>query len=85
MGGKIHERAREMIYPETNIQITNNKIVEIENCKKIIEYNDIHICLRTYLYELHIWGENLSADDYGGGGIRVSGTIKSIEFEALRL
>ena len=30
MGGKIHERAREMMYPETNIQITNNKIVEIE-------------------------------------------------------
>lgn len=85
MNGKIPDKAKEIIYPDTNIQITNNKILEMENCRKIIEYNDIHICVRTYLFEIHIWGENLSADDYGGGGITVKGQIKSVEFERLRI
>lgn len=76
---------KEMIYPETNIHIVNNKTVEIENCRKIIEYNDIHICLRTYLHELHIWGENLSADDYGGNVIRVKGNVKSLELDVLKV
>lgn len=76
---------KEFIYPDMNIQITNNKILEIENCTRIIEYNDIHICVRTHMFEVHIWGENLSADDYGGGGITVKGIIKSVELEYLRL
>ncbi len=81
----MKENFKEFIYPDTNIQLTNNKLLEIENCKRIIEYNDIHICVRTHVFEINIWGENLSADDYGGGGITVKGTIKSFEIDYLRL
>lgn len=85
MNGKIHEKIRNAVYPDTNIQIINDSVLEIEDCRKIIEYNDIHICVRTNMFEIHIWGEGLSADDYGGGGITVKGKIKSVEFERLRI
>ena len=81
----MNEKAKEFIYPDTTVQITGTRLLEIEHCRRIIEYNDIHICVRTYVSELHIGGENLSADDYGNGGITVKGQIKSVEFERLRI
>jgi hypothetical protein len=80
----MNKKIKEIIYPDTNVRIENDKIIEIENCKKIIEYNDIHMCVRTYTLEIHVWGENLSADDYGGNEITVKGRVKSVEFEPLR-
>lgn len=80
----MNKKIKEIVYPDTNIRIENDKILEIENCKKIIEYNDIHICVRTHILEIHVWGENLSADDYGGNGITVKGTVKSVELIRLR-
>jgi hypothetical protein len=66
--------------PKATDYVSNARLREL-----IIEYNDIHICVGTHIFEIHIWGENLSADDYGGGGITVKGIIKSVELEYLRL
>lgn len=78
--GKILDTARKKLYLNTNIQVTDNSCVEIENCKKVLEYNDIYIKLQTSTLIVEIWGEKLNISDYNTDGILIRGVIKSIEF-----
>lgn len=69
------------LYLNTNISITDNTRVEIENCRRIIEYNDIYIRLSTSTVTLKIWGSGLSISDYNRAGVIIDGRISSLEFE----
>lgn len=80
-GMHLSDELRKKLYLDTTIIVTDNKCIEIENCKKIIEYNDIYICLRTSSVTVRIWGKDLKISDYKTGGLVVEGTISSIEFE----
>lgn len=55
--------------------------MEIENCKKILEYNDLFIKIKTSTLTICIYGNNLSISDYNTDGIIVDGVFSSIEFE----
>jgi sporulation protein YqfC len=55
-------------------------LIEIENCKKILEYNDIYLKIMTSNLIVEIWGKDLKINNYGTDGIVVSGRIDSIEF-----
>jgi sporulation protein YqfC len=72
---------KKRLYLNTNINITDNTRIEIENCKRIIEYNDIFIRLKTSTVTVQIWGENLSVSDYNRAGVVIDGKITSVEFE----
>ena len=80
-GVHMPDELRKKLYLDTTIIITDNKCIEIENCRKIIEYNDIYICLSTSSVTVRIWGNDLKISDYKTGGLVVEGTINSIEFE----
>lgn len=79
MRDKIIEKGRSMLYLNTIIQISDNKEVIIENCKKIIEYNDIFLKVKTRNMIVQVWGHNLKINDYNTGGIIIKGIIESIE------
>ena len=68
-------------YNNTNINITDNVHMEIENCKKILEYNDLYIKIKTSTLTICIYGSNLNISDYNTDGIIVDGNFSSIEFE----
>lgn len=77
---KWQDYARKKLYLNTNLLITDNNVLEIENCKKVLEYNDIYLKLKTSNMILEIWGSGLNISDYNTDGIIVKGIIKSIEF-----
>lgn len=76
---EIIDSARKTLMINTNMQITDNSSVEIDNCKKIIEYNDIYVKIKTSNLIVEVWGRNLSIDDYNTGGVEIKGVITNLE------
>ncbi len=72
-------KGRRFINMDTQIQITGKKEVLIECCKKIIEFNDIMVKVRTWDLTVIIWGSELKVNDYNSSGIYVCGNIQSVE------
>lgn len=89
MNGKLKSRygrivskfVRDKAYINTYMALTDNTCLEIENCKKILEYNDVRVKIRTATLIVSIWGSGLSISDYNTGGIVVNGSFSSVEFE----
>ncbi len=80
-GRFISKLVRSKIYLNTYIALTDNTHMEIENCKKILEYNDVYVKLRTSTLIISIWGQDISISDYNTDGIVVNGKFESVEFE----
>lgn len=79
--GNVKDKAMRALYLNSMMHIDGNRRVEIENCKKIIEYNDICVRLKTNSCTVCVWGANLRVDDFCTGGIVINGKISSVEFE----
>lgn len=72
---------KKSLYLNTYINFTDNTHIEIENCKRVIELNDVYVRLKTSTLTVSIWGENLSVSDFNTDGIVIDGIISSVEFE----
>ncbi len=72
---------KERTYSNTHINITDNAHMEIENCRKILEYNDLYIKIKTSTLTICIYGNNMNISDYNTDGIVVDGNFSTIEFE----
>lgn len=72
---------RKQLYLNTYINMTDNTHLEIENCKRIIELNDVYVRLKTATVTLQVWGEELRISDFNTAGVVIDGKISSIEFE----
>ena len=79
--GAMSKLYKKKLYLNTNINITDNTRVEIENCRRIIEYNDIYVMLSTSTVKVKIWGSDLKISDYNMDGVIIDGKISSLEFE----
>ncbi len=77
----VNKYLKNKIYLNSSISITDNSHMEIENCSKILEYNDIYVRLKTATIFLQIWGEGLMISDYNTSGIIVDGKIFRVEFD----
>lgn len=75
------DAARRKLCTNTNLHVMDNDYIQIENCKKILEYNDIYLKIRTSNMILQVWGQSLNISDCNNDGIIVRGEISSIEFE----
>ncbi|MCL2054209.1 MAG: YabP/YqfC family sporulation protein [Oscillospiraceae bacterium] len=71
---------KKKLYLNTHMNLTDNTFLEIENVKRITDYNDVCIQLQTSTLSLRIWGSNLQISDYNTDGIVVRGAFSSIEF-----
>lgn len=66
---------------EPQIVICSNTYMEIECCRRILEYNDIYIRLKTFSgLIVEIWGSGLEISDCKTSGLAVKGHISSVEF-----
>ncbi len=75
----MKEKVRRFINMDTQIQLTGNREVLVECCKKILEYNDIMVRVRTWDMTVEVWGSSLSVSDFNSKGIIISGKIQSVE------
>lgn len=64
----------------SQIVICGSTYLEVENCKRIMEYNDIYLKVKTFSgMVIEIWGTELMLSDYNTEGIAVRGHILSVE------
>ena len=77
----ISKYVKKKLYLNTYMNLTDNTHLEIENCQKILEYNDIYVKIKTATLIIGIWGQNIRISDYNTDGIVVDGKFSSIEFE----
>lgn len=77
----VAKYVKKRLYLNTYMNLTDNTHLELENCKKILEYNDIFVKIRTSTLTVSVWGENIKLSDYNTDGIIIDGKFKSIEFD----
>ncbi len=74
------DRLRSFSGLESVVTVTAGKYICLENCRRILEYNDIRIAVQLIDSQLHIWGSGLLADSYSPGSLIVYGDIQSLEW-----
>ena len=77
---KLKSYLRKNLYLDTTVSINDNREVIVENCNKILEYNDIFIKISTSTVTFQIWGNNLAIKNYEDKGLIIQGVISSVEF-----
>lgn len=77
---RVKKAAKDTLYLHTYTSIEDNRQLTIHNFRKIIEFNDICIRLRTVNMEVRIWGSGLTVEYFGVEGLAVRGKISSVEF-----
>lgn len=76
----IYCKSKELIYCNTYVHIVDDTSVIVENCSKILEYNDIYVLLKANELKVAIWGKSLKVDVFDNDSIRVKGSIRSVEY-----
>lgn len=77
----VSKFVKEKLYFNTYMNLTDNTHIEIENCKRILDYSDVYLRIRTSTLTICIYGENLNISDYNTDGMIIDGKFSSIEFE----
>ncbi len=80
MKERISALGRRLTYRESTVTVTAGRHVYLENCRRILEYNDIRICVQMSDAQLQIWGRNLCADSCSPDDLIIYGEIQSIEW-----
>lgn len=75
----MKEKVKRFINMDTQIQLTGNREVLVECCRKILEYNDIMVRVKTWDMTVEVWGSSLSVSDFNSKGIIIRGKIQSVE------
>lgn len=75
---------RSLVYLETYLNLCGNRELRVENCMKILEYNDVLVRLQTRDMVVEIWGTELRVSDYNDSSVLVHGTISSIQLQERR-
>lgn len=75
----LKDKCRELLYLNPTLHLQSNKELFIENCKRIEEYNEVCIRLKSNDLLIQIWGSNLKAFDFRTNGIIIRGNIERIE------
>ncbi len=77
----VSKFVKERLYSNTYMCLTDNSHMEIENCKRILEYSDVYIRIKTSTLTVCIYGSNLNISDYNTDGIIIEGKLSNVEFE----
>ncbi len=80
MKDSVLDKLKRFSGQESVVTITAGKYVYLENCRRILEYNDIRIAVQLSDSQLHIWGSQLLADCYEPSTLVVYGNIQSLEW-----
>lgn len=78
---RIKNKAYDACYYTSDVEIIGNHKVIIENCKHIVECNDIMVKVKTAQYYIIIWGSRLTVSDFNKENVIINGIISSVEIE----
>lgn len=75
---------RSWVYLETYLHMQGNHELRVENCMKILEYNEALVRLQTRDMVVEIWGTKLRVFDYNDSSVIVRGTVQNIQLHEKR-
>ena len=75
---------RRLFWMQTYLQMRGNQELYIENCRRILEYNDIRIVVQTTELRIEIWGTQLLADSRSPDCLTIIGEIQSVAFTRMK-
>lgn len=75
---------RNWVCLDTDLHLHGNAELQVENCLKILEYNEVLVRLQTRDMRIAVWGTDLRVFDYNDSGILVRGRITSVSLEETR-
>ena len=67
---------------QSDMQITDNKEIVLDGCRRVVEYNENHIKLELPSMGVSIVGMQLKMRNFSIGGVIIKGQIHSITFIA---
>jgi len=66
------------VYLDTYLHLHGNERLKVENCRRILEYNEVLVRLQTIDMMIEIWGTGLRVFDYNDSSVTVTGKISSL-------
>ena len=78
---KLTDKGKHLLGSAAQIEITGKEKVLIDGCRKIIEYNDIVVRVKTRDMTVSVWGSGLYASSFGTECVYIYGKISSVELE----
>ncbi|MDD6346300.1 MAG: YabP/YqfC family sporulation protein [Oscillospiraceae bacterium] len=64
---------------KSSIHIAGNYEILLENCRRIEEYNEVFIKVKTKKLYIEVWGNQLRAFDFKTDSLIIRGKISRIE------
>lgn len=84
MGKGLKRTVQGWVYLDTYLHLHGNEQLKLENCRRILEYNDILVRLQTLDMVIEIWGTGLRVFDYNDSSVLVTGKISAIQLTEKR-
>ena len=75
-----YENFKKSRQKHSDIQITDNREIVLDGCRRVLEYNENHIKLELPSIGLSIVGIKLKMRNFSIGGVIIKGDIHSITF-----
>lgn len=75
-------KVKQLLCLNDYINICDNNLVIIENCKKILDCNEVMARVMTTNFQVEIWGSNLSLSNYCSECVEVNGVVESVALTA---
>lgn len=72
------------MYLDTYLHLHGNEELRLENCRKILEYNDVCVRLQTNDMTIEIWGTGLRVYDYNDSSVLVTGKLTGLGLKEKR-
>ncbi|MBR1553978.1 MAG: YabP/YqfC family sporulation protein [Oscillospiraceae bacterium] len=78
MPKKLKSAVNGWVYLDTYLHLHGNRRLRVENCRRILEYNEVLVRLQTFDMTVEIWGTGLRVFDYSDSSVIVTGKISSV-------
>lgn len=81
---RIQRTFRSWMYLDTYLHLHGNRELRVENVRRILEYDEVCVRLRTRDMTVTVWGTQLRVFDYSDSSMLVTGRITGIELSEVK-
>ncbi len=75
-----YEEFKKSLLKHSDIQITDNKQLTLDGCRRVVEYNENNIVLELPEMGISVVGMKLTMKNFSIGGIVIQGDLHSVTF-----
>ena len=75
-----YEEFKKSWQKHSDIQITDDREIVLDGCRRVVEYNENHIMLELPSIGISVVGMQLKMRNFSIGGVIIKGQIHSITF-----